>query len=180
MKLIKNIAAGSLALLLVLVLAAGLMVTSATEGLLPSFLPVRGYLVQEDAFEGLLPMGSLAIVDPDAVIEAGHVVCDADGRMTVADGEGNLILAADPAVVYAQAEGTGRVIYRINGMGAALQLVQDHRMVVWGMMGLGTAGLLVWAAGAPKRRRKKEVQELIELFDYYGRKYDAEEEGIDY
>ena len=176
MKLLRNTAVGLVGLLLLFALA----VTLSTDGLLPAFLPVRAYAVQENVFEDILPKGSLVIVDPEAAIEGGHIVRGPEGMLTVADGEGNLILAADPAVQYDQADGAGRVIYRINGMGAALQLVQDHRVVVWGMMGLGAVGLLVWAAGAPKRRRKKEVQELIELFDYYGRKYDAEEEGIDY
>ena len=180
MKLMKNIAVGSMALLLLLALALCLLVTFSTDGLLPKVLPVQGYAVWDASFEELLPVGSLAIVDPEASMESGHVVWGPEGRLTVADGEGNLILAADPAIVYDQTYGTGRIIYRINGLGAILETVQQNKMILWGILGIGAASAAAWGLNAPKRRRRKEVQELIELFDYYGRKYDAEEEGIDY
>lgn len=180
MKPIKIIAAVLGGLLFLLVAAGCLSVTLAGRGLLPAFLSVEGYAVQHDGLDGLLPGGSLAIVDPGAELEAGHVALLFEGTLGIADGEGRLIDAHAPEVSYAASDAVGRVIYRIAGLGTVLSLLQQGRWVLWALLALVLLGGIAWAVTAPKRRRKKEVRELIELFDYYGRKYDAEEEDIDY
>lgn len=180
MKPIKIIAAVLGGLFLLLATAGCLSVTLAGRGLLPAFLSVEGYAVQHDSLDGLLPGGSLAIVDPGAELEAGHVALLFEGTLGIADGEGRLIDAHAPEVSYAASDAVGRVIYRIAGLGTVLSLLQQGRWVLWALLALVLLGGIAWAVTAPKRRRKKEVRELIELFDYYGRKYDAEEEGIDY
>ncbi len=180
MKTIKIIAGAAAALLFLLTAACCLSVTLADGGLLPAFLPFEGYAVQSDSLGGLLPGGSLAIVDPDAALEAGHVAMLFAGTTAVADGEGMLIDPEAPEVAYEAADAAGRVVYRIAGLGALLALLQQGKLIVWAVLAVVLIGALLWMAAAPKRRRKKEIRELIELFDYYGRKYDAEEEGIDY
>ncbi len=180
MKIVKIIAGAMGALLFLIMVLACLSVTLADDGLLPDFLPVEGYAIAADTLDGLLPGGSLAIVDPAAPLEPGHVAISPEGSPVVADGEGWLRDPGDPALAWEEADSRGRVVYRIAGLGALLSLISEGRTFVWAALALTAACAALWMAAAPKRRRKKEVRELIELFDYYGRKYDAEEEGIDY
>lgn len=175
-KIIKTAAGILMACLLIIILA----ITFSKEGLLPSFLPIRAYAVEQEVLPDVLPGGSLAIVDPKAVPEAGHVVLSPEHTFAVADGAGSLVLIEDPAVVYDAAQSLGRVTYRIAMLGSVCLLLQRYRVFVWVLCVLLVGTGAAWVVTAPKRRRKKEVQELIELFEYYGRKYDAEEEGIDY
>ena len=179
-KTLKTTAGILAACLLIILLGAALAVSFSREGLLPAFLPIRAYAVEQEVLPDLLPKGSLVIIDPDAALEAGHVVLSSEHTFTVADGEGGLVLLEDPAVVYDSGHAIGRVTYRIALLGSVCLFLQQYRVALWVLCILLTAAVGAWMATAPKRRRRREVQELIELFDYYGRKYDAEEEGIDY
>lgn len=183
MKMIKKIAGGLLAVLLILIFGQCLYATAAWPNYLPVFLPVEGYAVPASSLGDLLPEGSLALVDPDAAMETGHIALYFEEKQ-VCFGivhEAGVILSADePNVIVNHDTVAGRVVYRINGLGTFFGLLTQHGIAVWVLCAALVVGCIAWAVTVPRRRRKKEVRELIELFDYYGRKYDAEEEGIEY
>lgn len=180
MKKILRYTGMGLAALLALTLFCLTLSVNSDGSFLPGFLPIEGYAVWGDAFSDLLPAGSLAIVRPDAPLEAGHVALLRDGLLGVADGTGQILTRTQPVQAYPASDAAGRVVWRIAGLGSLLSALRSRPALLWCVWGLVLLGVLLWCATLPRRRRKREIRELIELFDYYGRKFDAEEEGIDY
>lgn len=99
-------------------------------------------------------------------LESGEAVVDIDGQSVTVD-QGDILGTADYEVF-----ALGAVIHALGG--------QPGRYFVWAADGLYVCLLCLWLATLPNRRRKRRREELIRLFEYYGAKYDHEEEGLDY
>ncbi|MDD6316226.1 MAG: hypothetical protein PUB63_04370 [Clostridia bacterium] len=180
MKKILRYTGALLAALLALALFCLTLSVTSDGSFLPGFLPIEGYAVSGDAFPDLLPAGSLAIIRPGAPLEAGRIALLNDGTLGVADGQGQILTPTQPIGIRQADQARGPVVWRISGLGGLFSALRRHPAVLWTIWGLLLLGTALWCVTLPRRRRKREVRELIELFDYYGRKFDAEEEGIDY
>ena len=180
MKKILRYTGALLAALLALALFCLTLSVTSDGSFLPGFLPIEGYAVSGDAFPDLLPAGSLAIIRPGAPLEAGRIALLNDGTLGVADGQGQVLTPTQPIGIRQADQARGPVVWRISGLGGLFSALRRHPAVLWTIWGLLLLGTALWCVTLPHRRRKREVRELIELFDYYGRKFDAEEEGIDY
>lgn len=186
MKALKKIMASVLSVAAALVLCLCLFVTFTTGGLLPGFLKIGAYAVESDEYGGVMPQGSVALVDKGSAIEKGDIVV----FLSQGGYSFGTVLSREEGWVSLSSMGQsadftleviqGRVFYRINGLGSAAVFLRDNRMAVVAVIAAAALGVIIWLASLPARRRRKEVKELIELFEYYGRKYDLEEEGIDY
>lgn len=99
-------------------------------------------------------------------LEDGQAALDAGGEVTMA-AQGDILGTAD---------------YEVFALGAVIRALggEPGRYLVWAADGLTICLLCIWLATLPARRVRRRRQELIRLFEYYGTKYDHEEEGVEY
>ena len=171
-----------------IVIAACTAVTFTENNILPDGLRWRAYPVTLEGADAewlgeAMPNGCLALADRDSELLSGSITAVEDeGEITFGvvseDGEG--IIRVSTGILLPKEQSLGVVFYRIEGLGAAVDMIRENAVAVRVGAAAVIAVCLLWAVTLPSRRRKKEVRELIELFEYYGRKYDEEEEGIDY
>lgn len=174
--------------IIVLALTLFLCVSAAgsERGFLPDFLPVAAYEADSQSYSSVLPLGSLALAEKGGSWEKGDLVIferegkaafaavGETGASTVSLYEGEKELNIKPSQVI------GRVFYYIEGLGRAASFVKGHASAVWAFCGIAMVAAAVALLTAPGRRRKKEVDRLIKLFEFYGDKYDKEDEGVYY
>lgn len=184
MKILKYIAL----CLVFLILSACTYVTYTEDNLMPEGFGIGAYPAQLEGADAewlgnAVPNGSLVIADESIEPTAGDVaVYKGENRyaFAVISEDGSQMISPDLTVTLPAEENLGIAFYRIEGLGSAVLMLRENAVAVRAAAGLTVALSLVWIITLPSRRRKKEVRELIELFDYYGRKFDEEEEGIDY
>ncbi|MBQ5813323.1 MAG: hypothetical protein IIW34_04145 [Clostridia bacterium] len=169
-------------------IAACTAVTFTNDNILPEGMRWRAYPVTLEGADAewlgeAMPNGCLALADGESELISGSIaVIEDEGEVTFGvvseDGEG--IIRVSSGSLLPKDQSLGVVFYRIEGLGAAVSFIRENAMAVRVGAAAIIAVSLLWVVTIPSRRRKKEVRELIELFEYYGRKYDEEEEGIDY
>ena len=74
----------------------------------------------------------------------------------------------------------GAVHLYVSGLGGAVTFLHTYRLTVAAAAVIYLLALLGYVVTRGPRKRAKRRRELIELFAYYGEKYDMEESGIDY
>jgi len=72
------------------------------------------------------------------------------------------------------------ISYSITYIGTIFWLIYLYRYVVWGAWVCIFGLFIALLATSPARRRKKYKKQLIYTFNFYGEKYDKEDEGKDY
>ncbi len=174
------------AVLVCLAVCAVLTVTLSTDGFLPSFLPIGAYQVNTSEYGAMLPRGSLVVAERGAVLGIGDIVVLPVGSERVIGS----VLELNDGTAFVRAGGTdlavevsrvcGRVYYRFDGLGDFCARLRQYRVAIWCVMLLIAAAAAAFVASAPARRHKAEVKRLVELFDYYGRKFDEEEKDVEY
>lgn len=175
-----------LTVLFALTLALCVSVAEAKDGFLPAFLPVAAYEADNGSFASALPLGSLAIVEKDAAVETGDLVAVDRGGETVfaaleKAGENSAsVYDGKETLKIKTSQIKGRVFYYVKGVGRASSFVRQYASVVWALCGIVMLAVAVYLLTIPGRRRKREVDSLIKLFEYYGDKYDKEDEGVYY
>ena len=178
-----------------LAIAVGLALAAATyigffaNRLLPEFC---GYqlspVIQQDMGQAL-PEGALAVVNLRSLPEENEAAAyrDEEGRMRFGrlcgrEGAAYLLkadlsrqterLAADRLA--------GVVHLYISGLGELTETLETYRLTVAATAAVYILVLLTALFTRGKRRRDRRRRELMELFAFYGEKYDMEEADIDY
>lgn len=178
-----------------LAIAVGLALAAATyigffaNRLLPEFC---GYqlspVIQQDMGQAL-PEGALAVVNLRSLPEENEAAAyrDEEGRMRFGrlcgkEGAAYLLkadlsrqterLAADRLA--------GVVHLYVSGLGELTETLETYRLTVAATAAVYILVLLTALFTRGKRRRDRRRRELMELFAFYGEKYDMEEADIDY
>lgn len=178
-----------------LAIAVGLALAAATyigffaNRLLPEFC---GYqlspVIQQDMGQAL-PEGALAVVNLRSLPEENEAAAyrDEEGRMRFGrlcgrEGAAYLLkadlsrqtdrLAADRLA--------GVVHLYVSGLGELTETLETYRLTVAATTAVYILILLTALFTRGKRRRDRRRRELMELFAFYGEKYDMEEADIDY
>lgn len=178
-----------------LAIAVGLALAAATyigffaNRLLPEFC---GYqlspVIQQDMGQAL-PEGALAVVNLRSLPEENEAAAyrDEEGRMRFGrlcgrEGAAYLLkadlsrqterLAADRLA--------GVVHLYVSGLGKLTETLETYRLTVAATAAVYILILLTALFTRGKRRRDRRRRELMELFAFYGEKYDMEEADIDY
>lgn len=178
-----------------LAIAVGLALAAATyigffaNRLLPEFC---GYqlspVIQQDMGQAL-PEGALAVVNLRSLPEENEAAAyrDEEGRMRFGrlcgkEGAAYLLkadlsrqterLAADRLA--------GVVHLYVSGLGKLTETLETYRLTVAATAAVYILVLLTALFTRGKRRRDRRRRELMELFAFYGEKYDMEEADIDY
>lgn len=178
-----------------LAIAVGLALAAATyigffaNRLLPEFC---GYqlspVIQQDMGQAL-PEGALAVVNLRSLPEENEAAAyrDEEGRMRFGrlcgrEGAAYLLkadlsrqterLAADRLA--------GVVHLYVSGLGKLTETLETYRLTVAATTAVYILILLTALFTRGKRRRDRRRRELMELFAFYGEKYDMEEADIDY
>lgn len=186
MKSIKNIFSAILCIIAVLAIFQCLFITFSNGDLLPSFLSTGAYITETGEFGNVLPHGSIALTKKTDKFERGDIIVYlyrdsvAFGAVIKEDGDNLDLLSDGEAITIHKNTVSGKVFYQITELGYAASVIKSNRIIVWSSCGILIAMAFLWIITLPGRRRKSEIKELIKLFDYYGRKYDLEEEDIDY
>lgn len=160
-------------------------VTLSGDNILPPFMGTAMYAAPANQYAELLPSGCAVLAEKDFHPERGDlVVYSSGGTISVGavlgqeEGEMRLLDGEERDVPFEDVK--GRIFYRIDGLGRVIMFIKNNSAAVRVTDAAILGAILIWCATLPSRRRKAEVRELIELFDYYGRKFDEEEKGIDY
>lgn len=178
-----------LAIAIGLALAAATYIGFFANRLLPEFC---GYqlspVIQQDMGQAL-PEGALAVVNLRSLPEENEAAAyrDEEGRMRFGrlcgrEGAAYLLkadlsrqterLAADRLA--------GVVHLYVSGLGKLTETLETYRLTVAATAAVYILVLLTALFTRGKRRRDRRRRELMELFAFYGEKYDMEEADIDY
>ena len=68
----------------------------------------------------------------------------------------------------------------MSGLGGLVTTLETYRLTVAATAAVYILALLAALFTRGKRRRQRRRRELVELFAFYGEKYDMEEADIDY
>lgn len=186
---IGGILGWGLAIAIGLALAAATYIGFFANRLLPEFC---GYqlspVIQQDMGQAL-PEGALAVVNLRSLPEENEAAAyrDEEGRMRFGrlcgkEGAAYLLkadlsrqterLAADRLA--------GVVHLYVSGLGKLTETLETYRLTVAATTAVYILILLTALFTRGKRRRDRRRRELMELFAFYGEKYDMEEADIDY
>ena len=72
------------------------------------------------------------------------------------------------------------VVYYIDHIGYIALLMHTYRYVLWGVWAAAFVLVIVLVCTSGNRRAKRKQKELIKVFDFYGEKFDTEEENTEY
>ena len=160
-----------------------------TDSLLPSFCGYQLSPVIQRDMGRALPEGGLAVVDLRSAPEQNEAAAyrDEEGRMRFGrlcgrEGEAYLIKAdlGQQTEQLSPDRVAGTVHLYVSGLGGLAIALETYRLTV-----AATAAVYILVLRAAlftrgKRRRERRRRELMELFAFYGEKYDMEEADIDY
>lgn len=159
------------------------------DRLLPEAMHYQWSPVMQDDMGQALPEGSLAVVDRRGSPAEGEVGAyrDAQGKMAFGrvrrEEVNQLYVAADQAeeaVAVGRGEMEGAVHLYVAGLGRVVVFLHTYRLTMAAVAVLYLALLVMLACTKGPRQRNRKRRELMDLFAFYGDKYDLEETGIDY
>ncbi len=183
--MMKKIFGAVLAAVVICASVLSAAVTLSGDNILPPFMGTAMYAAPANQYAELLPSGCAVMAEKDFQPERGDlVVYSSGGKISVGavlgqeEGEMHLLDGEERVVPFEDVK--GRIFYRIDGLGRVIMFIKNNSDAVRVTDAAILGAILIWYATLPSRRRRAEVRGLIELFDYYGRKFDEEEEGIDY
>lgn len=177
------------AILIGILLALATYIGFFADHLLPGFCSRQlSPVVQRDMGQAL-PEGSLAVVDLAAAPEQGEVAAYRDekgrmlfGRMCGAQ-QGGYLLKGDleeKAQMLEPEQLSGTVHFYVSRLGGLVTTLATYRLTIAATTAVYLLVLLAALFTRGKRRRARRRRELVELFAFYGEKYDMEEADIDY
>ena len=143
----------------------------------------------------LVPPGSLIITDRMADRESSSLAA-----VFITDGDGSYPASTQSALVgrlytedgkyYITDNSENRiavnewqiepVVYYIDYIGHIALLMHVYRYIIWGVWAAAFVIVVVLICTSGNRRAKRKQKELIKIFDFYGEKYDSEEQDTDY
>ncbi len=137
--------------------------------------------------QNALRAGSAAVVRRGVIVDSGMLAVWTDGSGHFRAGRvqnvqnGQAVMEGDGVQLPVQ-EIYGVAKYEIFGLGAVLDVLsrQPGRNLVWAADALYVFAWCVWGLTLPQRQRRRRRENLIKLFEQYGKQYDLEDEGVDY
>ncbi len=172
-----------------LALAAANYIAFAPGGILPAGTGYALYPVLDDRLDKVVKPGALVVFQRGGSPEEGNIAAymwwgsEVIGVVTSSENNGayfKLEYVAGESYTVPSGYYIGKAVYTVDGVGAVCHWLGGHPTAV---LVFDAAVVLIGAAyllTAPKRRRKTEIQSLIETFEFYGQKYDLEDANIDY
>ena len=100
------------------------------------------------------------------------VIEQTDGKYTITDNGGNVV-----SVSKRQIE---PVVFYIYYLGRVLLIMHHYRYIVWGAWAAVFVLIVILLSTSGNRRAKKNRKQLTKVFEFYGEKYDNEEQDTDY
>lgn len=179
----------------VLAIGVGLALAAATyvgffaNYLLPSFCGYQLSPVLQRDMGQALPEGGLAVVDLRSMPEQDEAAAYRDdegrmrfGRLCGREGEDFLLKAdlSQQTETLTPDRLAGAVRFYVSGLGGLVTTLETYRLTVAATAAVYILALLAALFTRGKRRRQRRRRELVELFAFYGEKYDMEEADIDY
>ena len=173
----------------VVLLALALYMAFRADCLLPGGMYRQLIPVTQEDMAPALPKGSLAVVNE---LETPHergvaAYRTEDGQVAFGRVKGETVeeytLGCDQADETFQVERSqvlGAVGVYVSGLGALVTVLSTYRLTLAAAVALYLLFLVAMVCTRGPRRRAKRRRELIELFAFYGEKYDLEEADIDY
>lgn len=177
------------AILVLLLFGAMVYAGFRAERLLPDWTGYQWLPVTQGDMGSALPEGALAIVDRRQMPQPKEVAAyrDEEGRVSfgrvasIQDGICRLVSDQGKELGSVEEEALlGAVHLYVSGLGGAVTFLHTYRLTVAAAAVIYLLALLGYVVTRGPRKRAKRRRELIELFAYYGEKYDMEESGIDY
>lgn len=159
------------------------------DHLLPGFCSRQLSPVVQRDMGPALPEGSLAVVDLLAAPEPEEAAAyrDEEGRMlfgrVCGREQGAYLLKGDLGQTVERLEPeriSGTVHLYVSGLGTLVTTLAAYRLTVAATAAVYLLVLLAALFTRGRRRRARRRKELVELFAFYGEKYDMEEADIDY
>lgn len=173
----------------VVLLALALYMAFRADCLLPEGMYRQLIPVTQEDMAPALPKGSLAVVNElEAPHERGVAAYQTeDGQVAFGRVKGETVegytLGCDQEDETFQVERSqvlGAVGVYVSGLGALVTVLSAYRLTLAAAVALYLLFLVAMVCTRGPRRRAKRRRELIELFAFYGEKYDLEEADIDY
>ena len=177
------------AILVLLLFGAMVYAGFRAEGLLPDGTGYQWLPVTQGDMGSALPKGVLAIVDrrqvPQPKVVTAYRIETGPGSFgpvaSIQDGICRLVSDQGKELGSVEEEALlGAVHLYVSGLGGAVTFLHTYRLTVAAAAVIYLLALLGYVVTRGPRKRAKRRRELIELFAYYGEKYDMEESGIDY
>lgn len=173
----------------VVLLALALYMAFRADCLLPEGMYRQLIPVTQEDMAPALPKGSLAVVNElETPHERGVAAYQTeDGQVAFGRVKGETVeeytLGCDQEDETFQVERSqvlGAVGVYVSGLGALVTVLSAYRLTLAAVVALYLLFLVAMVCTRGPRRRAKRRRELIELFAFYGEKYDLEEADIDY
>ena len=175
-------------ILLLILLAAVNYFTARPSNLLPEFFPYASYPVLTDNMEQTIPSHSAVWVEKDASVkENSIIVYEMDGAVHLA--RVNSILSEEYLIGTDRQEASnqipkdcvlGVVTSHLSYLGIIAHFLFVNRVAVWAATGAILLIMVIVCIVIHRHREKTDKQKLIQLFEFYGEKYDLEDAGVDY
>ena len=173
----------------VVLLALALYMAFRADCLLPEGMYRQLIPVTQEDMAPALPKGSLAVVNEletphERGVAAYRTEDDqvAFGRVKGETVEGYTLGCdqEDETFQVERSQVLGAVGVYVSGLGALVTVLSTYRLTLAAAVALYLLFLVAMVCTRGPRRRAKRRRELIELFAFYGEKYDLEEADIDY
>lgn len=173
----------------VVLLALALYMAFRADCLLPEGMYRQLIPVTQEDMAPALPKGSLAVVNElETPHERGVAAYQTeDGQVAFGRVKGETVEGYTPGCdqedetfQVERSQVLGAVGVYVSGLGALVTVLSAYRLTLAAAVALYLLFLVAMVCTRGPRRRAKRRRELIELFAFYGEKYDLEEADIDY
>ncbi len=173
----------------VVLLALALYMAFRADCLLPEGMYRQLVPVTQEDMDPALPKGSLAVVNeletPHERGVAAYQTSDgqvAFGRVKEETVKGYTLGfdQEDETFQVKRKQVLGAVGVYVSGLGGLVTVLSTYRLTLAAAVALYLLFLVAMVCTRGPRRRAKRRRELMELFAFYGEKYDLEEADIDY
>ena len=147
-----------------------------------------------EGMDNFIPKGSLIITDRTSVVSENYVAAafikNGDsaypddtysvllGILKIDDGIYNI--SNDNKSLEVNKQQVETVVFYIDHIGTAFYVMHNYRYFIWAGWAAVFAVVIVMIATSSNRRNKKKQKQLVKIFEFYGEKYDSEEQDTDY
>lgn len=173
---------------LVVVMAAAIYAAFLPNDIFPSFMETKVFPVETTNMGEALPKGSMAYAEKlsmpspgdvaayidSGIIECARVVSETENNYTLAFDKGGDSFKIDRKKII------GTVTFYSDYLGYVVLWLNTYRIAIAALGAALIIAAICFGATAGRRKRARENRQLREMFEFYGEKYDEEENEIDY
>lgn len=175
-------------IILIIVMIAAIYVAFLPNDIFPSFMETKVFPVETANMAEALPKGSMAYVEKlslpapgdvaayidSGIIECARVATETQSDYTLAFDKGGDSFKIDRKKII------GTVTFYSDNIGYIVMWLNTYRIAIAALGAVLIIAAICFGATASRRKRSRENRQLREMFDFYGEKYDEEENEIDY